>query len=68
MKKLLEDKVIVVTGGNKGVGKGVVLEAAREGAKVVIGARDEEAADMVLDEVKKNGSRGHRFIHTDLKV
>ena len=37
MKKLLEDKVIVVTGGNKGVGKGVVLEAAREGAKVEIG-------------------------------
>lgn len=66
MKKLLEDKVIVVTGGNKGVGKGVVLEAAREGAKVVIGARDEEAADMVLDEVKKMGAEGC-FIHTDLR-
>lgn len=64
--KLLEDKVIVVSGGTKGVGKGVVLEAAKEGAKVVIGARDSEAADKILADVAKAGSEGI-FVHADLR-
>lgn len=32
----LEDKVVVVTGGNSGIGEGIVREAAAQGAKVVI--------------------------------
>lgn len=34
--KLLEDKVIVVTGGGAGVGKAIALEAGRQGAKVIV--------------------------------
>ena len=33
---LLEDKSIVVTGGNTGIGKAIVLAAAAEGANVVV--------------------------------
>lgn len=62
----LKDKVIVVSGGTKGVGKGVILEAARQGAKVVIGARDRSAAEQILSEVKSLGSDG-MFIYTDLR-
>lgn len=36
MPRLLEDKVIVVTGAGAGVGKGIALEAARQGAKMVV--------------------------------
>jgi NAD(P)-dependent dehydrogenase (short-subunit alcohol dehydrogenase family) len=36
MQKLLEGKVVVVTGAGAGVGKGIALEAARQGAKVVV--------------------------------
>ncbi len=36
MSKLLEGKVIVVTGAGAGVGKEIALEAARQGAKVVV--------------------------------
>jgi glucose 1-dehydrogenase len=32
----LEDKSIVVTGGNTGIGKAIVLAAAAEGANVVV--------------------------------
>jgi NAD(P)-dependent dehydrogenase (short-subunit alcohol dehydrogenase family) len=36
MSGLLEGKVIIVTGGGRGVGRGIALEAAREGAKVIV--------------------------------
>lgn len=34
--RLLEDKVVVVTGAGTGVGRGIALEAARQGAKVIV--------------------------------
>ncbi|RDK05216.1 SDR family NAD(P)-dependent oxidoreductase, partial [Cupriavidus lacunae] len=33
---LLEGKVIIVTGAGAGVGKGIALEAARQGARVIV--------------------------------
>ena len=47
-KKRLEDKVIVISGGTKGVGRAAAEEFANEGAKIVIGGRDEEAASAIL--------------------
>jgi len=35
MKKL-ENKIVFITGGNSGIGKASALEAAREGATVVV--------------------------------
>lgn len=46
---LLEDKSIVVTGGNSGIGEAIVLAAAAEGANVVIDyvAHPEETAELI---------------------
>ena len=44
----LTNKVIVISGGTKGVGRTAAEEFAREGAKVVIGGRDEESAQKSL--------------------
>ena len=36
MPNLLENKVAIVTGSGRGVGKGVAMQMAAEGARVVI--------------------------------
>ena len=41
---LLENKVAIVTGGDSGIGRAIVLELAGEGAKVVINFHSNEAA------------------------
>ncbi len=61
----LEGKVIVVSGGTKGVGRTMVEEYARAGAKVVFGGRDEQAALQALQIIRTEGSDG-RFVFTEL--
>lgn len=61
----LDNKIIVISGGTKGVGKAAAIACAKEGAKIVIGGRDKAAADIILAEITNYGSEGI-FIPTDL--
>lgn len=45
---LLKDKVIVVSGGTKGLGRLIVSECLKYGAKVIFGGRDKKSADAIL--------------------
>lgn len=54
---LLENKTVVVTGAGPGVGAAVAKAAAREGAAVVLGARNTERLEIIADEVKQLGGR-----------
>ena len=65
MDKRLLNKVIVISGGTKGVGRAFAESACREGAKVVIGGRDENAANDVIHTIRDFGSDA-LFVHTDL--
>lgn len=47
-----ESKVVVVTGGGKGLGKAIGMAFAREGARVVIAEIDIESAHRVAKEIK----------------
>ena len=54
---LLKDRVAIVTGGTKGIGKGIALKFAREGCNVVVNARHIEDAKRVAAEIKALGRR-----------
>ncbi len=51
----LENKVAIVTGGAKGMGRGIALKFAQEGAKVVLCDLDEAGAQSVAEEIRAMG-------------
>lgn len=52
----LKDKIIIVTGGAKGIGEGIVRALAKEGAiPVIIGRNEKDNLDTVTDIDKKGG-------------
>lgn len=52
----LRDKVAVVVGGSRGMGRAVALALGREGAKVAVNyARAAEAAEEVVREIERGG-------------
>ncbi|MDD5495523.1 MAG: 3-oxoacyl-[acyl-carrier-protein] reductase [Candidatus Omnitrophica bacterium] len=54
MENSLKDKVVVVTGGSRGIGRAIVFEFIYNGAKVVFTyLKSDEAAGVVLDEIKE---------------
>jgi NAD(P)-dependent dehydrogenase (short-subunit alcohol dehydrogenase family) len=53
----LKDKVTLITGASRGLGRALALRYAREGARLVLCARDREALERVSAEVQELGAR-----------
>jgi NAD(P)-dependent dehydrogenase (short-subunit alcohol dehydrogenase family) len=52
---LMNDKVAIVTGAGRGIGRGEAIELAKQGAAVVVGEVDADAAEAVVEEIKAAG-------------
>ncbi len=52
----LRGKTVVVTGGGKGIGRGIAIAMARCGAQVVVSGRDAPALEAVSAELRSRGA------------
>lgn len=50
--QMLRNKVIIISGGTKGVGRQLALKCAASGANVIISGRDQQSADTIISESK----------------
>ncbi len=61
----LEGKVVIVTGGARGIGKGIVMAAAKEGADIVIADILADLAEKTAEEIRALGRKA-MVIKTDV--
>ena len=53
----LKDKVAIVTGASRGIGKAIAIQLSNAGAKVVVSSRKLEECEKVADEIKNMGGK-----------
>lgn len=61
----LTDKISIITGAGRGIGRGIAARFADEGATVIVAELETQLAEDTVQKIKENGGRAY-FIHTDL--
>lgn len=55
-------KIVLVTGGSRGIGRAIALELGRQGATIVVNYNNNEAAaEAVVSEIKATGGDGQAY-------
>jgi len=54
-----DNKVVIVTGSSKGIGRAMAIGYAAEGASVVVSSRDAQRCQPVVDEIRAQGGEAH---------
>lgn len=65
MGNRLQAKVAVITGSTSGVGKGIAIRFAAEGASVAVSGRNEANGNAVVDAIRADGGSAI-YVRTDL--
>jgi 3-oxoacyl-[acyl-carrier protein] reductase len=53
----LKSKVAIITGASKGIGKGIALRYAQEGASVVLASRSMDLLSALEDQIRREGGK-----------
>ena len=51
---MIKDKVVIITGASSGIGYATALSLAKEGAKLVVGARRTDRLEKLVKEIEEN--------------
>jgi 3-oxoacyl-[acyl-carrier protein] reductase len=63
----LDGKTAIVTGASRGIGRSIALHLAKEGARAVLCARNRDALDQVVHDIKSTGGDAC-FLALDLRI
>ena len=66
MKQALSDKVAIVTGASRGIGRAIALKLAEDGAAVMLAARNAELLKEVRAQIESKGGRA-AWLSLDLR-
>ena len=62
MENKMKDKVIIITGANRGIGKAAAMEIAKSGAKIYMACRSVDSADKVKEELISETKNQNIFV------
>jgi len=65
MQNQIKDKVVIITGASSGIGKAIAKELAKNGMKVVLGARRKNQLEKIVKEIRDNGGEAI-YLETDV--
>ena len=60
--KRLDDKIVVITGGNTGIGLETALDLAKRGATIIMGCRDVKKAEKAAEKIKM-ATKAKEIVH-----
>ena len=63
----MKQKVVLITGANKGIGFGIAKHLGLSGWQVIIGARDAQRAEKAISELKAAGVDVQGWVNIELK-
>ena len=63
----MKEKIVFVTGANKGIGLGIAKHLGLSGWQVIIGARDEQRAEKAVSELKSAGVDVLGWVNLELR-
>ena len=63
----MKEKIVLVTGANKGIGFGIAKHLGKSGWQVIIGARDEQRAEKAISELKSAGVDVLGWVNIELR-
>ena len=63
----MKEKIVLVTGANKGIGFGIAKHLGKSGWQVIIGARDDERAEKAISELKSAGVNVLGWVNIELR-
>jgi NAD(P)-dependent dehydrogenase (short-subunit alcohol dehydrogenase family) len=63
----MKEKIVLVTGANKGIGFGIAKHLGKDGWQVIIGARDGQRAEKAIGELKLAGANVLGWVNIELR-
>ena len=64
---MMKEKIVFVSGANKGIGYGIAKYLGKSGWQVIIGARDEQRAEKAVSELKSEGIDVLGWVNLELR-